>query len=162
MIVVKDEDPNLRPLLADFIIQFSTIETYLTHIAFRCTRLEKGTMKDVQMRKIALDSLSNKRDLIKKTVKERFPELIESWEKVNHKIGVFNLKRSYLVHAISVFNIYRDKFVPDFTKDGKPVSFDVDDLKELNEDLSNFIGGPGSITEFFGEFEPLYQKEVSL
>ncbi len=159
-ISILGEDPNLRKELANYLINFSTLEFYLGHMAIRANAILK-TKKTNQ--EIIKSDLSKKRIIIKECIVYKIEFLIEEWSKLNQGIGEFNAERKNLIHKINVFNIRSDSFViEEKQQNGLFIEYSSEDLKGLNNRLENFIFEDSGITEFFTKFDESIKKLLNL
>jgi hypothetical protein len=157
MITISGEDPRLRKELADFVIHFSTIEHYFTHLAYRCIHLSETK---IDLVKVATMDLSKKRGLVKQTVSEKFNSLFPQWDKVNNELGKLNYERKFLIHTIGLLNITKDYFESELKINGKSKRYYHADIHELNERINAFLQDSDGLMNFFSEFDSLYQKEI--
>jgi hypothetical protein len=149
-LIIQNEDPELRKQLADFIIYFSTVESFITDFAYHAELFEG---KKPIFKEIAKRDLSIKRNIIKEFIQNKIPELFDNWNKINNRIGNINSERKYLVHSIGLFNISSTHFHSRIRVNGKFKIYTASDIHKLNNLLDEVLfGKEGLSTSFYSRY----------
>jgi hypothetical protein len=149
---MKNDFNNREQFLRElglFSVEFSQLEFGLLDICVLLNQDDKSIKEKYELYlKLSLD---DKRQTIKRFIKEKFPQLSKVWEQINIEIGKVNLERRYLIHGIGRAYLFHEKITTfiNLNNEIKKKEFTVIDISQLTSKTAEINTGQNGIHGVF-------------
>ena len=144
----KNREDFLKAV-GQFTVEFSILEFSLLELcAFTVADLPNCKSKYIDF--IGL-SFENKREVLKKFIKNETPQLSSEWEKINCEIGEINYERRHLIHGIGASYLFQEIIVTYVKTNGVIDSkeYKVADINKLTNRIRHVRTGDNGVAGIF-------------